>query len=317
MAGETKAPVLVIAYRRPKELQRVFASLSGQNDRRIYVFCDGPQSDHELELQKEIRSATQELSATHEVLARFENRHLGLRLGVLTAIDWFFIDENSGIILEDDVVPTSEFFDFCDRGLQNFALVDEIQQLVGYNPFGNKLKFLRKHIYTSRMDCWGWATWKNRWEEFRRQEHAPDSLVDGQWAPQSMVDELDRGRQYAEGGILDSWAYSWAWHALTRRKLSVVPAVNLIDNIGFGEAATHTKNGHGAPTGRLGMTSRTFPNTLAPSRAYMLAAQLLQSAELRTRRLKRRLLRRAKWASAVLQKISELLNPVSHRKYKC
>ncbi|NEO59807.1 MAG: glycosyltransferase family 2 protein, partial [Moorea sp. SIO4G2] len=41
-------------------------------------------------------------------------------------------------------------------------------------------------------------------------------------------------------GKYDAWDYRWSFARLAQSGLSIVPAVNLISNIGFGEGATHT-----------------------------------------------------------------------------
>ena len=41
-------------------------------------------------------------------------------------------------------------------------------------------------------------------------------------------------------GRLDSWSFAWAFAMLSRGGLSLIPAVNLVANIGFDREATHT-----------------------------------------------------------------------------
>jgi hypothetical protein len=42
------------------------------------------------------------------------------------------------------------------------------------------------------------------------------------------------------GGI-DTWDYQWSFSCWSQNGLSVLPEVNLVSNIGFGDEATHTK----------------------------------------------------------------------------
>lgn len=44
-------------------------------------------------------------------------------------------------------------------------------------------------------------------------------------------------------GAVDSWAYRWTFSCWAQNGLTVLPARNLVTNIGFGEDATHTTNG--------------------------------------------------------------------------
>jgi hypothetical protein len=45
-------------------------------------------------------------------------------------------------------------------------------------------------------------------------------------------------------GLIDTWDYQWSFARAVQSGLSVVPAVNLVTNIGFGPDATHTRGNH-------------------------------------------------------------------------
>ncbi|MCW5549971.1 MAG: hypothetical protein KIT44_13490, partial [Opitutaceae bacterium] len=49
-----------------------------------------------------------------------------------------------------------------------------------------------------------------------------------------IYDELHAGR-------IDTWDYQWGYAKFVRGQLSVIPAVNLVDNVGTGPGATHRK----------------------------------------------------------------------------
>jgi hypothetical protein len=44
-----------------------------------------------------------------------------------------------------------------------------------------------------------------------------------------------------EGGAPSAWDYQWFYTRLFGNKLVIVPSVNLIENIGYGPGATHTR----------------------------------------------------------------------------
>jgi hypothetical protein len=43
-------------------------------------------------------------------------------------------------------------------------------------------------------------------------------------------------------GEIDTWDYQWAFSCWIQRGLTVLPTVNLVQNIGFADDATHTRN---------------------------------------------------------------------------
>jgi hypothetical protein len=42
------------------------------------------------------------------------------------------------------------------------------------------------------------------------------------------------------GELIDTWDYQWNYACWSQSGLSILPAVNLVSNIGFGKEATHT-----------------------------------------------------------------------------
>lgn len=188
---------------------------------------------------------------------------------MLTAIDWVFELEKEAIILEDDTLPSAAFYEYCDEALTRYRRERSVQQVGGYNPLGPALNFqpfVRRHLVSSRMDCWGWATWSDRWHEFRQQSSALPGPPPGT-VPKRMLKEIKNGHDQATEGKLDSWAYSWAWFGLSMGRVSIVPLANLVSNLGFGPVATHTRTGRSARVaGRPKKRGLPFPP--APDRFF-------------------------------------------------
>ena len=66
----------------------------------------------------------------------FQNKNLGCRKGVTAGIDWFFSNEEMGIILEDDCIPSLSFFQFCDQMLLEYQFNEKVFMISGHNKAG-------------------------------------------------------------------------------------------------------------------------------------------------------------------------------------
>jgi hypothetical protein len=64
-------------------------------------------------------------------------------------------------------------------------------------------------------------------------------------------------------GKIDTWDYQWSFARLMQSGLTIVPSVNLISNIGFGQDATHTKNAR-ASVANLDVSQCNFPLVISP-----------------------------------------------------
>jgi hypothetical protein len=80
---------------------------------------------------------------------------------------------------------------------------------------------------------WGWATWRDVWERYRNSP-MPDAPTGS-----SLLDEHIRLLEPPPGASL-IWDVDWSRFLLRSALHSVVPSVNLVNNIGFGVNATHT-----------------------------------------------------------------------------
>jgi hypothetical protein len=93
---------------------------------------------------------------------------------------------------------------------------------------------------------WGWATWRRTWAQYDEKMSAwpvlKDNLLESIWSDRrhrlywkTIFEDLYRGSGP------DTWDYQLVFTSWARHWLNIVPRQNLIENIGFGTDATHTK----------------------------------------------------------------------------
>lgn len=248
--GETDAPVLVIAYRRPKLTRELLERLEDvYGGRKVYVFVDGPRVSAEVDAWSEVTevvSAFQESSGADVLLSK---GNLGCRQGVTTAIDWFFDQVDQGFILEDDCYPNADFFRLGNFVLDSYKHDRRVAQFSGRRqvaPDACSSVEAKAFEFDYLGSTWGWATWADRWEGFDRglrqlrNKEAQVSLESFRRVMPVRAAEVIRGYNAVADGSLDTWDYQWAVSRLLNGSLSAVPAKNLIENRGSGKLATHT-----------------------------------------------------------------------------
>ena len=66
-------------------------------------------------------------------------------------------------------MPNKSFFKFCNLLLEKYKNDNRISQITG-NNFLNYKKFRRRnndsYSFSNFTSSWGWATWKNRWQNY-------------------------------------------------------------------------------------------------------------------------------------------------------
>ncbi|PJZ58449.1 glycosyl transferase [Leptospira barantonii] len=169
-----------------------------------------------------------------------------LKLSVSGAIDWFFKNEEKGIILEDDIIAEPSFFTFCEELLERYKDDERIGMISGDN-FGFGHRRDESSYYFSRYShIWGWASWRRAWKgydvhmtdyaEFLRSEFLSDLFSEAVeynfWKSNFDMVAFDD---------FETWDFQWVYHNFKNGRLNIMPSVNLIRNIGFGDSAAHTK----------------------------------------------------------------------------
>jgi hypothetical protein len=241
--------VLFLTFNRPETTQRVFEAIRAAAPARLYVAADGPRADRPDEAAR--CTAVREIATTIDwpctVRTLFRDNNLGCRVAVSTAIDWFFAHEPEGIILEDDCLPDLSWFRFADEMLARYR-DDERIMCISANHFHGRTHQPEASYFFSRYNhCWGWASWRRAWQHYDRDMEAWPRLRNTDWLRSVGMGSRLFQRYWRsifdmarEGKTVDSWAYRWTFSSWTRNGLTVLPARNLVVNIGIGTDATHT-----------------------------------------------------------------------------
>ena len=247
MRPSADVPLLMIAFNRPEKTQRVFEAVRAAAPRRLYLAADGPRADvpSDVDRCERTRRVLDDVTWPCEVKRLYQPRNLGCKRGVGAAIDWFLTQEDSGIILEDDCLPAPDFFLFCAELLDRYRDTPEVMMIGGHNRLGTWDAAEASYLFSRSAPIWGWATWRRAWARYdpamtRWGEPEARALVRSRMPLTEYRITSHRFDNVYEGR-LDTWDFGWALAILINGGVSVMPARNLITNIGFDSEATHTR----------------------------------------------------------------------------
>ena len=248
---KVKSPLLFLVFNRPDLTKRVFDVIAAVQPNVLYIASDGPRTHVEGERAKveAIRETIlQGVTWPCQVHTLFQEKNLGCKNAVSGAISWFFATERRGIILEDDCLPATSFFAYCDELLERFESEPKVMSISGYSCLPEeKTTGQDSYFFSKYFHCWGWATWRRSWETYDKNINTWNTTIKN-----SFLGSIQRGwlfRNYwkknfdrvAEGKI-DTWDFQMVYNIWEREGLCCTPHINLVSNIGFGPEATHTKN---------------------------------------------------------------------------
>lgn len=249
--GSLRTAVLFLVFNRPDTTAQVFAAIRQARPPRLYVNADGPRESRAGEEERcaEVRRIATAVDWPCQVKTLFREKNLGCKLGVSAGIDWFFENEEEGIILEDDVLPQPSFFPYCEELLDRYRSDKRIGLISGCNLISNRFSTPDSYFFSRYSHIWGWASWRRAWRHYDvsmlgwptwRDSDGLRDISDGSKLFRSYWRAIF---QNAYAGRVDTWDYPWTFACWRKGMVTVLPAVNQTYNLGFGPDATHTTAG--------------------------------------------------------------------------
>ena len=250
-----KLPILVVAYNRPTMVEKVMHVIQVYRPNRIYIACDGPRFEKEGDRERVIQTRETLMSAINwecETHTLFRERNVGCAHGVSDAITWFFTNEEYGVIIEDDVIVSQDFFLLCEDLLPRYKEDMQVLQISSRNT-SSRTDISNTYVYTQVHHCWGWATWRRAWHEMETYVRSINKLT----IPY-LVKRLGifRGcmtyrsfRKYVASEVeqYNDWDTCWYLSILVRDGLVICPGVNLGKNIGLTDGEHYSANDENRP----------------------------------------------------------------------
>jgi len=243
-----KTAVLFIVFNRLDTAKRVLSAIKRAKPPRIYIAADGPRDSRPGEAShvKAVRDyVLSQIDWGCEIKLLFREKNLGCKMAVSSAIDWFFQNEEMGIILEDDCLPGLSFFWFCEELLERYHSNVMVMHIAGGSYVPSQDNSYSYH-FVRTGGIWGWASWRRAWRLYELEmESWPRVHAEKQ------LDDLFRGEKemlrFYKGVFkrayqnIYTWDYQWVYTRIVNKSLNIMPDKNLVVNIGLGApTATHT-----------------------------------------------------------------------------
>lgn len=273
-----ETPILLITFNRLETTKKVFKKIREQKPRKLYLASDGARDqlsgeEYKVNVIRDYLKSNVDWNC--EVHTLFHEKNLGCKFAPQNAITWFFENEEKGIILEDDCLPSDSFFHYCQTLLNHFEEDLRIFTISGFTFEQDKIKCQDSYFFSTFPMIWGWATWRNRWKKnllaiSNYNDINKDSLVENFSDNQAVNKAIINNSKLSIENKIDAWDYLWIYTNFLNNALSIVPAKSLINNIGFGEDATHTKavRTFKNPQNNEMNEELSHPQAIVPNRKY-------------------------------------------------
>lgn len=242
------APIILFAFNRLEPLRACVASLlrnpeAAESDLIVYVDGARPKKEGEEEKVEAVRKFVNTINGFKSVETHFSDINKGLGPSLIAGITEVMNRYGRAIVVEDDLKCSTNFLSFLNQGLDFYADKKDVFSVSGESV---KVKIPEDYAYdiyfAPRAGCWGWATWKDRWETVdwelknwdavKKKRHAFNK-----WGGSDCYGMLKGWRD----GKNKSWAIRFTYSQFLQHAESVFPTISKVSNEGFGDDATNCK----------------------------------------------------------------------------
>ena len=241
---QPQAPVLIFAFNRPIHLDKTLEALKLNllsDKTEIFIFIDGPRNNSDIELVDGVRKRARLQNGFKSITIFEQEKNIGLAKSIINGVSKIMSEYGKAIILEDDIITSPYFLLYMNEGLNKYLNEDSVMSIHGYLP--DVRQNLPETFFLKGTDCWGWATWADRWRKFnpdgayllrelRRRNLLRDFDLNGTCRNSEMLIDQIKGRN-------DSWAIRWHASAFLVGGLTLHPGRSLVRNIGNDNSGTH------------------------------------------------------------------------------
>ncbi|MDQ6472073.1 sugar transferase [Flavobacterium sp. LHD-80] len=242
------APIVLFTYNRPFHTQQVLNSLAQNGEAKhsiLYVFCDGAKTsavDEDFLKIEAVRALVVAENRFKKVIIKIQPENKGLANSIIEGVTEVLNNHGKVIVLEDDLVISPVFLAYMNDSLDRYEKNLKVGQIGACNFFACGKKY-PNYFFVPLPDCWGWATWKDRWQCFnpnvddlikQLEEDEAKRDVFNAYGAYDFMNMLNLQKQ----GKVDSWAIRWQAVCVLKGWLTLYPNLSMTNHKESNEA-TH------------------------------------------------------------------------------
>ena len=241
-------PIILFIYNRPNHTKQTLEALSNntlasQSD--LFIFADGPKntaSKEQLESIKQTRKVAASENWCKSVTLIESETNKGLARSIIEGVTEIINKYGKAIILEDDIITGKYFLEYMNEALEKYQGNKEVWHVTGWRDPIKHTKKNKAYFYPT-MDCWSWATWADRWQNYKKDAAYYKSIFTDSMKKAFNIDGADpyMWLQIEENisGKINTWAIFWYATIFLKHGLCIAPTTSLCKNIGFDNSGVH------------------------------------------------------------------------------
>ena len=243
------APIALFVYNRLEHLQQTILSLQKNNlakETTLYIFSDAGKNSKDDKKVEEVRKYLKTIRGFKSVIIIERLENFGLAKSIIEGVSELINKYGKIIVLEDDLYVSGDFIKYMNEALDFYQDNKDIFSISGYcAPIKIPVDYRYDVFLFERINSWGWASWKNRWE-----------TVDWEMKYfEEFIKNPEQRKLFKRGGKdlcimllkqyqrkINSWAIRFNYACFEQKKLNVYPVGTKVINLGADGSGTNIKS---------------------------------------------------------------------------
>lgn len=279
---QSLAPVVLFVYARADHTQLTLNALAANPEAKetdLIIYADAARHDKDAAAVQAVRAVISNVRGFKSVTLHLREKNVGLARNIIEGVSNVTQQYGRVIVLEDDIVTSPAFLGFMNAALDKYQTKPNVWHISGWN-YPIETDGLDDAFFWRLMNCWGWATWVDKWQHFNKD---PQRLIDSWSDKQKHYFDLDGSGVFwsqvtnNQIGKINTWAIFWYATIYENRGLCLNPSKSYVDNIGLDGSGVHCGNSKTLTTvqNKLCITSQlTWPLEIAESAKAVEAIKL-------------------------------------------
>jgi len=153
-------PVALLIFNRPDLTEFVFEAIAQAKPKKLLIVADGPRFPEEAEKCEKARAVIEKVNWDCQIFTNFSKTNLGCKKRIISGLEWIFSEFEEAIILEDDCLPSTSFFLYCQTLLEYYRNEPRITSISGCNLGFYAPTEKSSYRYSKFMNMWGWCKFR-------------------------------------------------------------------------------------------------------------------------------------------------------------
>ena len=238
------APIVLFVYNRLDHTKQTIEALQKNElakESELFIYSDAVKDENAVQSVDEVRKYIKTVDGFKKVTIIEREKNWGLANSIIDGVTKIVNEYGKIIVLEDDLVTSPYFLKFMNEALEFYKDEKKVWHISGWN-YPIEIDGEEDVFFWRVMNCWGWATWSDRWQYFEKDVSKTIKKFSFKEVYQFNLDGYENFWAQVKDnrkGIIDTWAIFWYVTIFKNNGLCLNPLVSFVRNIGRDGSGTH------------------------------------------------------------------------------